>query len=117
MDEHPIEQSLLRISLVTVAPSKKYVTDDLGRAEEDTLSFNVNQGIGLPILGVANDQVTVMSNEPIDLDARQSFEPNSDCDDRIVAYEWDLLADGQTLNGQAGADFNGAQVQIHSGLA
>ncbi|MED6336645.1 MAG: hypothetical protein VYC04_02565, partial [Actinomycetota bacterium] len=88
------------------------VTDDLGRSSSETLSFNVNQGNLPPNVRVANDDITVMSNEAITLDARQSFEPDADCGDRIVAYEWDMNADGLLLNGQAGADFNGAQVQI-----
>ena len=88
------------------------VTDDLGRSSNTTLNFDVNQGNLPPSVRVANDQITVMSNASIQLDARQSFEPNSDCGDRIVAYEWDMLADGRRINGEVGADFTGAQVQI-----
>ena len=88
------------------------VTDDLGRSSSETLDFNVNQGNLPPNVRLAADEVTVMSNAAIVLDARQSFEPNANCGDRIVAYEWDMQADGVRLNGQAGADFNGAQIQI-----
>jgi PKD repeat protein len=88
------------------------VTDDLGRSSNTTLNFKVNQGNLPPNVRVTNDQITVMSNAAIALDARQSFEPNADCGDRIVAYEWDMLADGLLLNGGVGIDFNGAQVQI-----
>jgi hypothetical protein len=72
----------------------------------------VNQGNLPPTIRVANDRITVMSNAVIELDARQSFDTNADCGDRIVAYEWDLLADGQQLNGAAGPDLTGAQVQV-----
>ena len=88
------------------------VTDDLGRSSSETLDFNVNQGNLPPNVRLAADEVTVMSNAAVVLDARQSFEPNANCGDRIVAYEWDMQADGVRLNGQAGADFNGAQIQI-----
>jgi hypothetical protein len=88
------------------------VTDDLGRSTSETVQVNVNQGNLPPTIRVANDRITVMSNAVIELDARQSFDTNADCGDRIVAYEWDLLADGQQLNGAAGPDLTGAQVQV-----
>ena len=88
------------------------VTDDLGRSSSKVVDVNVNQGNLAPTVRVANDQIVVMSNETITLDARQSFDPNADCGDRIVAYEWDMLADGLRVNGAAGADYTGAQVQV-----
>lgn len=88
------------------------VTDDLGRSSSKDVTVNINQGNLPPTIRVANDQITVMSNAVINLDARQSFDPNGDCGDRIVAYEWDMRADGLRVNGAAGPDFTGAQVSI-----
>jgi PKD repeat protein len=88
------------------------VTDDLGRSSSTTVDVNINQGNLPPTIRVPSTLLTVMSNETINLDARQSFDPNADCGDRIVAYEWDMRADGVRINGAAGADFTGAQVQI-----
>jgi len=88
------------------------VTDDLGRSSSSIVQIDVNQGNLPPTVRVANDRITVMSNGPIELDARQSFDTNAECGDRIVAYEWDLNADGQRLNGEAGPDATGALVRI-----
>lgn len=75
------------------------VTDDLNRSTTDTVTVNVNRGNLPPIIRVARDLITVMSNEAITLDARQSSDPNADCGDVIVAYEWDMNADG-TVNAE-----------------
>jgi hypothetical protein len=88
------------------------VTDDLGRSSTATVNVNINQGNLAPTIRLARDQITVMSNATITLDARQSSDPNADCGDRIVSYEWDMLADGLRINGAAGPDFTGALIEI-----
>jgi hypothetical protein len=93
------------------------VTDDLNRSSSIVVAVDVNQGNLPPIVRVARDAITVMSNEALVLDARQSSDPNADCGDRITAFEWDLRGDGVDLQGVAGPDdASGALVSIPVGM-
>jgi hypothetical protein len=87
----------------------------LGRASSRNIEVNVNQGNLPPVVRVARDVIEVRSNEPLVLDARQSSDPNQDCGDEIVSFEWDMKADGLNLAGQAQADYTGNTVEIPVG--
>lgn len=70
------------------------VTDDLGRTATDTFQVEVNQGNLPPRAQIARAEVTVLEGDPLTLDGRGSLDPNANCGDSIVNYEWDINADG-----------------------
>lgn len=58
------------------------IQDDLGHESTASVDVNVNLGNLPPIVRVVSHQVSLMSNENLQLNASQSSDPNAECCDR-----------------------------------
>ncbi len=70
------------------------VTDDRNRTATARDTIEVNQGNGRPTARLPELNYTVLENGELVLDARGSSDPNTDCQDRIAEYAFDIDGDG-----------------------
>ena len=85
------------------------VTDDLGRSHSTQITVEVSAGNQPPVARVSSNNYVVLEGENLVLNAQGSSEPNEECGDEIVSYEWDLDGDGQ-FGGDD--DVNGVRPQV-----
>ncbi len=86
------------------------VTDDLDRSATSDMQVVVDQGNQAPVARTSQANYVVLEGDALTLDGRLSLDPNANCGDSIVSYEWDINGNGQF--GQAGIDAVGAQPNI-----
>ena len=86
------------------------VTDDLGRHTDTQLVMHVNQGNAPPVARTSTGDYVVLEGDALVLDGRPSSDPNVNCGDSIVSYEWDLNNNGRFND--AGVDVQGASPNI-----
>ena len=69
------------------------VTDTAGNVAVESVEIPVTIGNLAPV-AVPNGPFAIVAGESVTLDARGSWDPNGDCGDEIVRYDWDFNADG-----------------------
>lgn len=82
------------------------ITDDAGRTATATGNINASLGNLAPLARIASPTYTVLSGDDVTLDGSASIDPNADCGDSIVSYEWDVNGNG--LFNDLGIDVTGA---------
>ncbi len=77
-------------------------TDDAGKSDIAEVTINVSEGnnppaakAGGPSLYLGEAAYFLDVNQSLTLDASASSDPDVDCGDSIVSYQWDLDSDGQ----------------------
>jgi PKD repeat protein len=83
------------------------VTDDLGRTADANVQVAVNQGNQPPTARASQANYVVLEGDNLTLDGSPSSDPNANCGDQIVAYEWDVNGNGRFDD--AGVDASGAR--------
>jgi cysteine-rich repeat protein len=70
------------------------ITDDANRTATAQLNINATLGNTPPLARISKAQHIVLSGEDLQLDGSGSTDPNLDCGDSIVSYEWDVNGNG-----------------------
>lgn len=114
VDGRTSDRAIFTTSFNSYGPrtARLVIQDDLGHESSGTVEVNVNLGNLPPVVRVVSDQLTLMSNEDLRLNASQSSDPNADCGDSIQQIGWYLHPPSVPPNLTAPPNFTGATPTI-----
>ncbi|MFN3202685.1 MAG: PKD domain-containing protein, partial [Bradymonadia bacterium] len=85
------------------------VTDDFGTQATETFEISVTGGNQPPVAGT-NGPFVINVGQTLSVSGASSVDPNTDCGDAIVRYNWDFDNDGfydlSTVNANGSIDYN-----------